>query len=108
MRLLGEAVHERGPVLDAVIGDTLQADVRSGTQQALLEVLAKAVGDGHGDYERGHARGDSGDGDASDDADEGLAALGAQVAGRDEEFEAHEEGISCQPSRIITTAREWL
>ena len=99
----GEAVHERGPVLDAVVGDALQADVRRGAKQALLQVLAKAVGDGHGDDEGGDTGGDSCDGDAGDDADEGLAALGAQVAGRDEEFEAHEESyqlsaLSFQPN----------
>ncbi len=89
--LVGEAVHERGPVVNAVIGDALQADVGSRTEQTLLEVLAKSVGDGHGDHERSHAGSDTGDGDAGDDADEGLAAFGAQVAGRDEEFEAHGE-----------------
>src|ERR1700689_4951587 len=94
MRLFRKTIHERGPVFDAVVGDALQADVRRGAEQALLEVLAKSVGDGHGDHERGNAGGDAGDGDAGDDADEGLAALSAQVAGRDEEFEAHEEAMS--------------
>ena len=96
--LVRQAVQERGPVLDAVVGDALQADVRRGTEQALLQVLAKSVGDGHGDDERGDSGGDSGDGDAGDDADEGLPSFGAQVAGRDEEFEAHGEAISCQLS----------
>jgi hypothetical protein len=66
------------------------SDVRRGAEQSLLEVLAKSVGDGHGDHERGDAGGDAGDGDAGDDADEGLSSFCAQVAGRDEEFEAHE------------------
>ena len=56
MRLLREPIHERGPVLDAVVGNALQADVGGGAQQALLQVLAKAVGDGHRDHERGDAR----------------------------------------------------
>ena len=89
VRLFGETVHERGPVFNAVVGDALQADVRCGAEQALLEVLAKSVGDGHGDDEGGDARGDSGDGDAGDDADEGLPSLGSQIPRRDEEFEAH-------------------
>ena len=99
MRLLREAVHERGPVLDAVVGNALQADVRRGTQQPLLQVLTKAVGDGHGDHQGGHACGDSGDGNTGNDADEGLAAFGAQVAGRDEKFEVH-EGVNHSP-RIL-------
>ena len=39
--------------------------------------------------QRGYARGYSGNRDAGDDADERLAALGAQVAGRNEKFKAH-------------------
>jgi hypothetical protein len=72
--------------------------VGSRAQEALLEILAKSVGDGHGDYERGHACRDSGNRDAGDDADEGLASFCAQVARRNEEFEAHEEAIRRQIS----------
>ena len=103
MRLFGEPIHQRRPVLDAVVGNALQADVGSGAQQALLQVLAKAIGDRHRDYERGHARGNANDGNAGDDADEGLPSFGAQVAGRDEEFEAHEEAISRQLSAFSQT-----
>ena len=52
-----------------------------------------------------HACGYSSDGDTGDDADEGLAALGAQIAGRDEEFEAHEKAISCQLSAF---SQDWI
>jgi len=44
---------------------------------------------------------------AGDNADERLAAFGAKVAGRDEEFEAHEgrlSAVSFQPKRIIAGA----
>src|ERR1700686_5044779 len=105
MRLLRKTLHERGPVLDAVVGDALQTDVRRGAQQALLQVLAKAVGDGHRDHEGRYACGYSSDGDTGDDADEGLAALGAQIAGRDEEFEAHEEAFSRQLSAF---SQDWI
>ena len=69
-----------------------------GSDEAILQILAKSVVDGQCDDERGYAGGYSGNRDAGDDADEGLAALGAQVAGRDEEFEAHEGAFSCQLS----------
>src|ERR1700688_1550443 len=101
MRLLRKTFHERGPVLYAVIGDALQTDVGRRAQQALLKVLAKAVGDGHRNHEIRYACGYSSDGDA----DEGLAALGAQVASRDEEFEAHEEAFSRQLSAF---SQDWI
>ncbi len=63
-----------------------------------MQVLAESVVDGEGDDEGGDSGGDSEDRDGSDDADESLAALGAEVAGRDEEFEAHES--SCQLSAL--------
>ncbi len=91
MRLFGKALEQRRPILDAVVGYAQQADVRSGSDEALLQVLAKAVVDGQRDDERSHARRYSDNRDAGDDADESLAALGAQVAGRDEEFKAHAE-----------------
>jgi hypothetical protein len=90
VRLFGEAIEERRPILDAVVGHAQQADVRCGSDEAFLQVLAKAVVDGERDDERGYACGHSDYRDAGDDADKGLAALGAKVAGRDEEFEAHE------------------
>ena len=91
MRLFGKALQQRRPILDAVVGYAQEAYVRSGSDEALLQVLAKAVVDGQRDDERSHARGYSDDRNAGDDADERLAALGAQVAGRDEEFKAHAE-----------------
>ncbi len=91
MRLFGKAVEQRRPILDAVVGYAQKADMRGGPDEALLQVLAKAVVDGESDDERSHARGYSDDRNAGDDADESLAALGAQVAGRDEEFKAHAE-----------------
>ena len=107
MRLFGEAIEQWRPILDAVVGYPQQADVRGRSNEALLQILAKAVVDGERDDERSHARGYSDDRDAGDDADESLAAFGAQVAGRDEEFEAHEEAsrqllaVTISQDRII-------
>jgi len=103
--LFREAIEKRGPVLDAVVGDAEQADVGSGADETLLQVLAETVVDGEGDDEGGDAGGDADHGDRGDDADEGLAAFGAQVASGDEEFEAHEgcqlSALSFQLNRII-------
>ncbi len=77
VRLLGETGEERGPVFDAVVGDAEETDVRSGTDEALLQVLTEAVVDGESDDERGDAGGDTKDGDAGDDADEGLSSFGS-------------------------------
>ena len=79
MRLFGKALQQRRPVLDAVVGHAQQADMRSGSDQALLQILAKAVVDGESDDERSHARGYSDDRDAGNNADKGLSPLGAQV-----------------------------
>ena len=89
MRLLGEAVEQGTPVLDAVALNAQQIDVRGGAQQAVLQVLTESVVDGEGDDERGDSRGHAEDGDGGDDADEGLAALGAEVTRGYEEFEGH-------------------
>ena len=89
MRLFGKTFEQRRPIFDAVVGYAQQADMRGGSDEAILQILAKAVVDGECDDERSDARGYSDNRDAGDDADEGLPALGAQVAGRDEEFKAH-------------------
>ena len=89
VRNLFEACEQRRPVLDAVGGNAHQVDVGRGAEQAVLQVAAHAVGDGQREDERGDACGHACDGDAGDNADHGLAALGAQIAGGDEEFEAH-------------------
>src|SRR5439155_12151478 len=86
-------------IFDAIVGNALQADVRCGAEKALLQVLAESVVDGEGDDQRGDSGSDSRDRDAGDDADERLTPFGAQVASRDEEFEAH-RAFSCQPSAI--------
>ena len=62
-------------------------------EQAVLQVLAKAVVDSKCNDEGSHARSDAQDGNDRDQADNGLAPFGAEVAGGDEEFEAH--GLSC-------------
>src|SRR5579863_6766517 len=97
MLLFRKPLHQRRPILDAVIGDPLEANVRSRTEKTLLQILTESVVDGEGDDERSHSGGDSDDGDTGDDPDECLTALGAEIAGRDKEFESH-EAFSCQRS----------
>jgi hypothetical protein len=89
VRLLRKAIHERLPIFDAVALDSQQVHVGSRTEQTVLQVLAEAVVDGQSDDEGGYSGGHTQDRNAGDDADDSLAALGAQVAGRDEEFEFH-------------------
>jgi hypothetical protein len=72
--------------------------MRSRPQQPLLKVLPKPVVDGESDDQRCDPGGNSCDRNASNDADKSLPPFGAQVSGRDEEFEAHEETISRQQS----------
>jgi hypothetical protein len=66
-----------------------QIDVRSRAEQAVLEVLAKSIVDGESDDKRGDSGSDSGDGDASDYANDGLAPFGAQISGRNKKFKSH-------------------
>ena len=98
VRLPGETIHQRAPVLDAVALDAQQIDMRSRTQQPILQVLAESVVDGQRDHERSYSRSYSRDRDAGDDANHGLAPFGAEVAGGDEEFKAHGKAVSCQHS----------
>ena len=113
MRLLRQAVHQGRPVLDPIIRNALQADMRGRPQQPLLQVLPKPVVDGQRDDERSHPRRHPGDGNPRDDPNKRLPAFGAQVTSRDEEFEAHEEAfslsaISLQPRlRIIRCMPRW-
>jgi hypothetical protein len=107
VRLFRKTFEERRPIFDAVISYAEQADVRGGSNEALLQVLAKSIVDGEGDDERGDAGGDSEDGDAGDDADESLASFGTQVAGRYEEFKAHERAISSQLS-VKSDYSDWV
>ena len=64
--------------------------MRSRTEQTLLKILAETVVDGQRDDERSHAGRNSGNRNAGDHTDKGLAALGTQVARRNEEFKFHE------------------
>src|SRR6266853_1475000 len=63
--------------------------MRRRTQQPVLQVLTESIVDGKGNDERSDPGCNSGDRDAGDNADDSLAAFGAEVASRDEEFEAH-------------------
>ena len=85
-----EALQQRAPVADAIVFHPHQVDVRGGAEEAFLQVLAESIVDGQGDDERGDSGGDADDGDRSDDSDDRLAALGAKIAGGDEELEAHQ------------------
>jgi hypothetical protein len=85
----GEVGHEGTPVADAVAGGAHEVDVGGGADEAVLQIAAHTVGDGQGDDEGGYAGGYSDDGDDGDEADDCLAASGAEIAGGNEEFEAH-------------------
>src|SRR5581483_104039 len=65
--------------------------MRGRSQQTLLQVLAEAVIDRKSDYQGGNARGDSGNGNPRNDANESLASLGTEVSRGDEEFETHSQ-----------------
>src|SRR5215471_9989040 len=91
MGLMRKPLHQRRPIFDPMVRDALQADVRSRSKQPLLQILAESVVDGESDHERRNTGRNTGNGDSGDDADKRLPALGAEVAGGDEEFEAHEE-----------------
>ena len=55
MGLLLQAREQRLPVADAVAFNAQQIDVRGGTEQPVLQVLAESVVDGQRDDERSHA-----------------------------------------------------
>ncbi len=59
-----------------------------------MEVLAESVVDGKRNDEGRDTGRDSGDGDARNYANDGLAPLGTEIAGRDEEFEADSLSVS--------------
>src|ERR1700680_1210580 len=98
MRLLRKTVQHRRPILDAIVRDAHQADVRSRTQQTLLQVLANPVVDGQRHNQRSYTRRHPRNRDARDNADKGLAPLGTQVSASDKEFKAHEWLFSRQLS----------
>ncbi len=89
VRLFRKSIEQRRPILNAVVGYAKQADVRGRSDQSLLQILTKAIIDRERDDKRSHARRYPYNRNAGDDADKRLTALGAQVAGRDEEFKAH-------------------
>ena len=84
-----EALQQRTPVADAVACGVHELHVGEGTDEALLEVAAHAVGDGEGDDERGDSGGDAEDGDYSHQPDDRLTAASAEITGRDEELKSH-------------------
>src|SRR5579863_708663 len=88
VRLFRQPVHERTPVADPVTLNAQQIDVRSRAEQAVLEILAKSIVDGESDDKRGDSGSHSGDGDASDYANDGLAPFGAQISGRNKKFKS--------------------
>ena len=89
VRHLAQTRQQRPPIGDAAPIHLHQLHVRAGAEQLVLQVAPHAVGDGESDDERGHARGDAGDGDGRDDADHGLPPLGFQVPRRDIKLESH-------------------
>src|SRR5271165_2371123 len=113
VRLFGKTFEERRPIFDAIVGDAEQADVRGGSDEALLQVLAKSIVNGEGDDERGDTGGDSEDGDAGDDADEGLTSLRTQISSCDKQLKPHlgvprvarDFGCGLTPAKRLNLAR---
>lgn len=89
MGLLLHLLQQGPPVANSVPLRTLQADVRRGCEQAILQVLAKAIGDGESNDERRDTGRHSDYGDRCDNAYNRLATFGAQVARGNEELEGH-------------------
>src|ERR1700680_2554018 len=82
--------------------------MRSRAQQPILQILSESIIDGKSNDQRSHPGSDSSDRNPGDHADNGLAALCAEVASRDEQFEAHARSyqlsaVTSQPDSIITT-----
>src|SRR5207245_3746567 len=57
--------------------------------QTVLQILAKTIVDSERNNQRGHSRCNPSNGDTSDDADNGLSALGTKIARGNKEFESH-------------------
>jgi len=89
VREVAEACQKGLPVANAVAFDAHELDVSGVAKEALLEVAPHAVGDGEGYDERGNACCDSCDGDERDEANDGLATLGAEITQGDEELKTH-------------------
>jgi len=66
--------------LDAITLNAKQVDVRSRTEKTILQILAEPIVDGEGDDKRRYSSGNSGDRNASNDANDGLPPLGAEIA----------------------------
>src|SRR5882724_1349672 len=90
---MSQALQEALPVADSVALHAQEINVGSRAQQAVLQVLAEAVIDRESDDEGRHTGGHAKNGNDRHQTDDGLAALGAEVASGDEEFETH-KGIS--------------
>ena len=104
MRLLLEAIHQRTPVVHPIPHGAQKINVRSRAQQPVLQILAESVVHGQRDHQRRHTSRNSGDREPRNHADDGLLALSAKVAGRDEEFESH-GAVSIQHSAF---SRIWI
>src|SRR5271157_5679293 len=89
--------EQRLPVADSVGFDAQQIDVGCGTEETVLQVLAKSVINGQRDDERGDTGRDSNNRNDSNDSDYGLAALGPQIPRGNKEFKLHREEYRTRP-----------
>src|SRR5882762_950200 len=72
-----------------------------GPEQSLLQVLPKAIVDRERNNQRSYTGRDTSNRNAGNDADKSLASFRSEIAGCDEEFEAHGKklsALSCQHS----------
>ena len=100
VRLLLHARQQLGPVADAIGLHAHEVHVSGGAQQALLQILAESVVDGQRDDERSHAGGHANHRNRGNHADDGLAALGPQVAAGNEKLELHFTSTFAAPTLL--------
>src|ERR1051326_6778850 len=96
MRLLFQTRKQGLPIADSARVHALQVHMSYSAEKTILELLAKPVIDGQCNDERGHASPRADEGDDGDYADDGLAALGAQIPGRNKELESQ----AVSPARL--------
>ena len=82
-----EFLPQLAPVVDTIAVLVHDVHVRVNAQQILLQRVAESGGDGERDHQRHHTGGDPDNRYNSDNRDDGLLALGPQIAKCDEELE---------------------
>ena len=101
MRLALNPLQQMPPVANAITTRAFDTDMRGRSEESVLQILPKAVGDSESNDERGHSCSNADDRDRRDDSNHSLAALGPEISRRDEEFEAHCKAEYNTRNRVI-------